>query len=257
MTFGKSEYLVIPDWPAPANVRALVTTRSGGCSAGVFSSNNLATHVGDSAVDVSSNREQLVFLLPGEPEIQWLSQVHGVDVLAIDHCSNSLTADGCFTQKSNIACSVLTADCLPVFFTTRCGTCIAIAHAGWRGLATGVLQNTVAKFSVTARDILVWLGPAIGPCHYEVGEEVRNEFLRYCRSQQEYEEIDSQGFKNSPGKNKWMVDLYAIARIKLRYQGVRNIFGGDLCTVCDQDRFFSYRRDGQTGRMANLIYLQH
>ena len=255
MALGESEYFVIPDWPAPANVRALVTTRNGGCSGGVFSSNNLGTDVGDSAVDVTSNREQLIVSLPGEPDIQWLSQMHGIDVVEIDHCSNLLEADGCFTQKSNLACSVLTADCLPVFFTTKSGSSIAIAHAGWRGLAAGVLQNTLEKFSVKAQDILVWLGPAIGPCHYEVGDEVRNEFLRLCRGQQEYAEIDSRGFKKNAGDSKWTVDLYTIARIKLHYQGVKNIFGGDFCTVCDQVRFFSYRRDGETGRMANLIYL--
>ena len=236
--------LLVPDWPAPAQVRTLQTLRGGGCSRAPWDSFNLGDHVGDDPAMVAANRAALRVNLPAEP--LWLKQVHGA--LAVD-ASNpaAIEADASFTRQSGTVCAVMTADCLPVLFCDHAGTVVAAAHAGWRGLAGGVLEATLAAMAVPADQVLAWLGPAIGPSAFEVGDEVRAAFL-----------VDDPAsaaafVAHAPGK--WLADIYALARRRLQRAGVHAIHGGDVCTVTESERFFSYRRDGITGRMATLIWL--
>ncbi len=236
---------IFPDWPAPANVRAAVTTRAGGVSVGPYASLNLGDHVGDEPAAVAENRARLVraLALPGEPG--WLKQVHGT--CARDAALAGGEADAGFATGPGVVCVVLTADCLPVLFCDRHGTRVAAAHAGWRGLAAGVLERTVEALDTSPGDVLAWLGPAIGPDAFEVGEEVRAEFLRH-------DARAAEAFRPSP-QGRWLADLYALARLRLQRQGVTAIHGGGLCTYRDVERFYSYRRDGVTGRVASLIWL--
>lgn len=240
-----------PDWPAPPRVRAVVTTRQGGVSRPPYDSFNLATHVGDDPAAVAQNRVVLreALALPAEP--LWLEQVHGVAVARLDamgEISSPPQADACTIGRMGQVCAVLTADCLPVLFCDRAGTRIAAAHAGWRGLAAGVLEATVAAIGVPAADLMAWLGPAIGPAAFEVGEEVRQVFM-------ERHPMAAEAFRpNRPGH--WLADIYRLARIRLAAAGVEAVYGGGLCTFSDAARFYSYRRDGATGRMASLIWLE-
>ena len=237
-----SEWL-LPDWPAPANVRACVTTRAGGVSAEPFASFNLGDHVEDDLHAVTANRQRLRAALGCEPA--WLRQVHSPDAVPAD-CTQVLTADANWTDVPGRACAVLTADCLPVLFCDRAGTRVAAAHAGWRGLAGGVLENTLAALDMPASEVLVWLGPAIGPQSFEVGAEVRDAFLA-SHPQAEL------AFRASANPGKFLADLYSLARIRLAAAGVTAVYGGGLDTYTDP-RFFSYRRAARTGRFASLIW---
>jgi YfiH family protein len=237
--------VLVPDWPAPANVRALQTLRSGGCSPAPWNSFNLGDHVGDDPAHVAANRAALRAHLPAEP--LWLQQVHGNATVEAKKWPKSKTADASYSQQPGAVCAVMTADCLPVLFCDRAGTVVAAAHAGWRGLAGGVLEATIAGMAVPANQLLAWLGPAIGPQCFEVGDEVRTAFV-----------ADDAGaaacfVAKVPGK--WLADIYELARRRLQRAGVVAICGGDRCTVSEPERFFSYRRDGVTGRQATLIWL--
>jgi YfiH family protein len=245
-------HYIEPDWPAPANVIALTTAREGGVSEGRFGSLNLGDHVGDEPGRVATNRDRLQRLLPATAEIQWLSQVHGIDVCAASRGGSIPTADACWTSQSNLACAVMTADCLPVLLTDRMGTVVASAHAGWRGLQAGVLEQAVAAMPVNSGELLAWLGPAIGPAAFEVGVEVRQAFIEAVPG------MGTEGcFQPSPGRpGYYLADLYSLARTRLKLSGVDAVFGGDYCTFSQAESFYSYRRDGQTGRMASLILIK-
>ncbi|QRM19608.1 peptidoglycan editing factor PgeF [Dechloromonas sp. TW-R-39-2] len=236
---------LIPDWPAPVNVRALQTTRLGGVSETPWLTLNLGDHVGDAPAHVAANRVILRNCLPAEP--LWLRQVHGITAVDADFGANLPEADAAYARLPGHVCAVMTADCLPVLFCDKAGTVVAAAHAGWRGLLGGVLENTLAKMAVPPAEILTWFGPAIGPDCFEVGDEVRAAFVLHDAEA-------AQAFKvSSPGK--WLADIYLLARLRLHAAGVLSISGGNLCTVSDAQQFFSYRRDGVTGRMASLIWL--
>ncbi|MFV9656875.1 peptidoglycan editing factor PgeF [Pseudomonas sp. NY15366] len=234
-----------PDWPAPANVRACVTTRGGGVSAAPFDTFNLGDHVDDDPAAVASNRAHLVDMLGCQPA--WLRQVHGIVVAEADPAV-VVEADGNWTATPGIACTAMTADCLPALFCDRAGTRVAAAHAGWRGLVGGVLEATVKALNVAPQELLVWLGPAIGPSAFEVGAEVREAFV------QQHAEAAS-AFVPSVNAGKFMADIYQLARIRLAAIGVTAVSGGGFCTYSDP-RFYSYRRSPRTGRFASLIWLQ-
>jgi len=239
---------IIPDWPAPANVRALSTTRSGGLSEGEFSSLNLAGHVGDVSERVGENRKRLrVFAdLPTEPF--WLQQEHGIQVADLEAEKVSVVADAGFSRQPGQVCAVLTADCLPVLLCKADGTAVAAVHAGWRGLADGVIEATIAMMSGEGQQILAWLGPAIGPAVYQVGDDVRQAFVT--------RDPASACCFADDGPGHWRADLYALARRALNAHGV-DVYGGGLCTFSDSRQFFSYRRDGRCGRQASMIWLEH
>jgi YfiH family protein len=237
-----------PEWPAPPRVKACVTTRRGGVSDSPYDSFNLAEHVGDTASAVAANRRRLheALALPTEP--RWLAQVHGTTVLPAASAGPGCEADASFTTRPGVVCAVLTADCLPVLLCDRGGGVIAVAHAGWRGLAAGVLEASVAALGLPGESLLAWLGPAIGPGAFEVGDEVREAFMALEPSAQ-------AAFRPSPS-GRWLADLYALARQRLAMCGVHAVYGGDYCTYTDAARFYSYRRDGRTGRMATLMWLE-
>lgn len=238
-----------PDWPAPASVRALSTTRDGGVSEGVFRGLNLGAHVGDEAARVEGNRAllQQAAGIPGR--LNWLNQVHGTVVHPVsDTYGTAPEADAACAQQAGLACIVMTADCLPVLFCDKAGTRVAAAHAGWRGLQGGVLEASIAAMGCEPGDILTWLGPAIGPTAFEVGGEVRDAFMA--------EQVEAAAaFVPSPNEGKWLADIYRLARLRLARAGVTAIYGGEYCTFSDSERFYSYRRDGQTGRMASIVWL--
>lgn len=246
--------LIRPDWPAPQHIVALSSCRSGGNSTAPWDSLNLALHVGDNAGDVQRNRSLLADACEGLQVIQWLDQVHSVDVVsALPSAANTLQGDASISDTPGVACAVMTADCLPVLFTTLDGSAVAAAHAGWRGLAAGVLENTVASFACASDQLLVWLGPAIGSQYFEVGPEVMAAFVDGEQGAA-YERLSS-AFQPSPDRaGYYFADLYALARYRLAAVGVDAVYGGDYCTYREAGRFFSFRRDGQTGRMATLIY---
>jgi YfiH family protein len=233
-----------PDWPAADNVHAAVTLRTGGVSHGAYASLNPALHVYDVTENVMSNRQIIknMLQLPAEPV--WLQQVHGANVVKADQAGELERADASFTDQSNIVCAVLTADCLPLLFSAADGRLVAAVHAGWRGLLTGIIGQTVT--AMNSHDLLVWLGPAIGPDCFEVGGEVREAFVT--------KSADYAPAFRPLQNNKWLANIYCVARINLAQLGIENIYGGHFCTVTDRDRFYSYRRDGETGRMATLIW---
>lgn len=237
-----------PDWPAPMHVMAVSTTRLGGVSVAPFDSMNLGSHVGDSPAAVASNRAIMRALVELPMEPCWLQQVHGTRVVECDQVRQNVEADASVTRKPGWVCAVMTADCLPVLFTDKEGTCVAAAHAGWRGLADGMLEETVAAMGVKPASILAWLGPAIGPDHFEVGEEVKQIFETHSSEARE-------AFKPAASEGKWMANMAMLARQRLHAVGVERIYGGDQCTFANEERFFSYRRDGRTGRMASMIWL--
>jgi len=236
---------ISPDWPAPKRVKACVTTRSGGHSLGAFASFNLGDRVGDLLKAVRANREQLAQALNCKPA--FLHQVHGCQIVAAnpDDCPQ---ADASWTQTPNIACTVLTADCLPVLFCDTSASCVAAAHAGWRGLAAGILEQTVLTLAVPANELLVWLGPCIGQAAFEVGEEVRAAFI-------DKQPEAAVAFIRAKQSGKYLADLYQLARLRLAACGVTAVYGGGFCTYSDTARFYSYRRENPTGRMASLIWL--
>ncbi len=250
--------LLTADWPAPASVRTLISTRGGGISQHPFESNNLALHVGDSPQYVAANREQLVAAEPSIEWIQWLRQVHGVAVVDADCPDQTPDADACITDIPGIACAVLTADCLPLLLCDRQGTQVAAVHAGWRGLAAGILPNALKRFAAEPRDILVYLGPAISQVHFQVGPEVRQAFMASADALAlgaVYAKSVDHAFAPSSKAGHFQADLYDLARSQCRTLGVGGIYGGQFCTYSDERRFYSYRRDGETGRMASLIWL--
>lgn len=238
-----------PNWPAPKNIRAIQTTRQGGFSQAPYDSFNLATHVGDNAHTVAKNRQLLNPYLPSEPV--WVNQVHGVRVLDAATSSCLEDADASIARQKNVVCVTMTADCLPLLMCDTQGTVVAAVHAGWRGLCDGVIEATVKKMAVLPAEILVWLGPAIGPESFEVGEDVRQAFLA--------QDPNATLALQSIGNEKWLCDLYTLAKQRLQAVGVRQIYGASVnenfCTFKQQDQFFSFRRDKSTGRMASLIWL--
>lgn len=236
---------IIPDWVAPVRVRACSTTRAGGISSGSYAGLNLGAHVGDDLGRVRTNRARLCRMakLPAEPV--WLNQVHGQRVVVIDPEASATIADASMTRMSGVVCAVMTADCLPVLLCAADGSVVAAIHAGWRGLAAGILESTILALGTS--DVLAWLGPCIGPERFEIGEDVRDALL--CR----YPDAED-AFR--PGQNgRHLADLSLIARAALKRAGIRHIHGGLWCTYSDPERFYSYRRDGITGRMASLIWL--
>ena len=236
-----------PDWPVPPAVRAVVTTRAGGASAGSWAGLNLADHVGDDPAAVAANRRSVraALALPSEP--CWLTQVHGT-VVAVAGQRERPAADACVTFEPGRVCAVLTADCLPVLFAGRTGDRVGVAHAGWRGLADGVLEAAVRALGGDPHGLVAWLGPAIGPESFEVGPEVREAFVAV--------NPDAATACRPRGADRWLVDLYGLARQRLAACGVTAVFGGGLCTYRDRRRFYSYRRDETTGRMASLIWME-
>lgn len=240
-----SQHLMFPNWSAPTNVHAFQTTRHGGFSGAPYRSLNLGDHVGDAPLTVARNRMVLNQLVPSEPI--WLEQVHGTLVVDANAAGCRPRADACVARGRGAVCVVMTADCLPVLLCDRAGTVVGAAHAGWRGLADGVLEATIAAMQVAPADLLVWFGAAIGATAFEVGTEVRAQFVA------QHAAADSAFTPN--GTDKYLADLYALARLRLEQLGVRDIFGGEHCTYREADRFFSYRRDGVTGRMGAFIWL--
>ncbi len=235
-----------PDWPAPANVRAVMTTRRGGESRGAWAEFNLATHVGDNPAAVAANRRHLrdALALPSEPA--WLEQVHGAAVAVLPR-AGAEPADAAVTFSPGAVCAVLVADCLPVFLAGRAGDRLGIAHAGWRGLAGGVIEATVAALGCQPEALIAWLGPSIGPDAFEVGGEVREAFLDG--------DPGAAGAFRAGRAGRYLADLPTLARRRLAALGVGDVSGGGLCTYADPARFYSYRRDGATGRMAALAWL--
>ena len=236
---------LIPDWPAPAGIRACVTTRAGGVSLAPFDSLNLGDHVDDDPLAVAANRQRLTQIFDVQPA--WLSQVHGV-VVAPASPGRVVEADASWTSTPGIACTVMTADCLPALFCNRAGTRVAAAHAGWRGLAAGVLEATAKSLNVEPQEILVWLGPAIGPTAFEVGGEVREVFVQDLPQ-------PAAAFVPSINPGRFMADIYELARLRLARCGITAVYGGGYCTVTDP-RFFSYRRSPRTGRFASLVWIE-
>jgi YfiH family protein len=244
-----------PDWPAPANVIALTTLRPGGESLPPYGSFNLAAHVGDDDGAVLANRAILSRLLPPGCHVTWLTQVHGVEIANAAAAPAAAVADASWSRVPGCACAVLTADCLPVLFCSREGDVVAAAHAGWRGLLGGVLENTVAAMERDPRRIMAWLGPAIGPAAFEVGAEVRAAFRKAAPARQQAQ-TDACFVPVADRPGHYLADLYALAGLRLAALGLEGVFGGGFCTFSEADRFFSYRRDGVTGRMASLILLR-
>jgi YfiH family protein len=235
---------IVPDWPAPANVRAFVTTRAGGASVGPYAGFNLGLRTADDPAAVAANRAALRALVPGEPV--WLKQVHGSRVVDADAPPAAPEADAAVARNPGTVCAVLVADCVPVLLTDRAGSRVGIAHAGWRGLAGGVVENTLREMQRPPADLLAFLGPGIGPRAFEVGSDVRDAFVGVDPG------AESAFVAHRPGK--WLADLFALARRRLARAGVSRVFGGGLCTWSDPERFFSHRRNPVTGRMAAVIW---
>lgn len=240
---NKIRHWITPDWPAPANIRAATTLRTGGVSSGAFSSLNPASHVGDVAEHVKQNRALIkdILALPDEPV--WLQQVHGNRVVSAVKTAQPQLADASYTDQRGVVCAVMTADCLPLLICAVDGGKVAAIHAGWRGLLAGIIGNTL---DMMPQDVLVWLGPAIGPDCFEIGDEVRAAFLDKSAD-------FTEAFKYQ-GNGKWLANIYQLARIDLAASGVNKVYGGNFCTVTEKERFYSYRRDKETGRMATLIW---
>lgn len=248
--------LVEPEWPAPAGVWALSSCRSGGASTAPYASLNLGDHVGDLPAAVAENRRRLKAAagLPAEPA--WLTQVHGTTVVDLDAAADRDAldsgplgpADACFSRRAGRVCAILTADCLPLVLAADSGDLVAAAHAGWRGLAGGVIEATVQALRVAPPTLMAWLGPAIGPKHFEVGAEVREALLKG--------DVGAAAAFAPNARGRFMADLGALARRRLAAMGVSRIYGGGQCTYADGDRYFSHRRDGMTGRQATLIWLE-
>ncbi len=255
--------VIEPDWEGlPAHVRAFSTTRNGGVSLPPYGDArgggglNLGDHVGDAAMAVAANRRLVRDALPAAllADITWLSQVHGIIVCDAGASLDKTVADASSTGQKNVVCAVMTADCLPVLFSDREGKVVAAAHAGWRGLAAGVLENTVAHMRATgAGEIIAWLGPAIGPSQFEVGEDVLRAFAPMLGASGG---ISAYFEPDQDKAGKYHANIYALARTVLARMGVQQVYGGKYCTVTEKDKFYSYRRDGVTGRMASLIWLE-
>ena len=243
-----SDAWLTPDWPAPRGVRAISTLRNGGVSQPPYHSFNLADHVGDDPQAVSTNRDHLrqQAQLPAMP--RWLTQVHGAGVVDAGLVQQPCEADAAFTHQPGVVCVVMTADCLPVLLCERSGLWVAAVHAGWRGLAAGIIESVVRRMATRGEDIMAWLGPAIGPGAFEVGDEVRAQFAR-CDTAADVDFTPS-------ASGRWLMDVYALARRRLAGLGIQQVYGGHWCTVSEVEKFFSYRRDGRSGRMASLIWIE-
>jgi len=248
-----NKVIITPDWPAPANVRTCITTRMGGVSLPPYATNNLGLHVGDDAASVTQNRHTLEQQLHIQ-QPQWLEQIHGVKVIHAKNDGLVRTADGSYTNQVGMACTVMTADCLPIFLCDKQGTQVAVVHCGWRSLSKGICARALQKFSVAGNQVMAYLGPAISQAHFEVGVDVLDAFFKGARSTSQQEQIAAAFI---PGNRPlhFYADIYALARAELQSLGVTAIFGGDYCTYAQDELFFSYRRDGKTGRMASLIWL--
>ncbi len=247
----KSDFIT-PNWPAPANVHSLQTTRHGGVSVGPYTGLNLGSHVQDNPLHVAQNRQLLSQFVPSEPV--WMNQIHGINVVDAANADCVPDADASFTTRHNVVCASMTADCLPILLCDTAGSVVASVHAGWRSLCDGVIKATVAKIlastSVNAEHLMAWLGPAIGPQAFEVGDEVRAQFIA--------KDAQAECAFQSQDSDKWLADIYTIATQRLNHLGISQIYGGQqeqFCTVTDSARFFSFRRDNLTGRMATLIWL--
>ena len=239
---------IAAEWPAPANVVAGTTTRVGGVSTGAYESLNLGGHVGDDVAAVNENRGRLrtALELPNEP--RWISQVHGADVVIADDSAWAVDgpeADAVLTRNTGQVCAVLTADCVPVLLCAADGSEVAAVHAGWRGIAAGIIGNAVQSMTARPDRLLAWLGPAIGQAAYEVGEDMRAVFK------------DTSHGRFAPNEaGRWQADLYGLARDALAAAGVQAVYGGGFCTASEPERFFSHRRDGLCGRQASLIFMR-
>jgi len=241
----KNSDFIVPDWPAPSNVHALQTMRTGGVSLAPYNTLNLGAHVGDASLNVAANRQRLASFVPSEPV--WLNQVHGtltIDAEKVD-CAPP-DADASYTRQRNVVCTTMTADCLPLLFCNQAGTEVAAVHAGWKGLLDGVIESALDKMLSVPSEILVWLGPAIGPQAFEVGSEVRDAFIKKLPQAE-------AAFK--PHGEKWLGDIFMLAKQRLAERGVTRVYGGGICTYSNPEQFFSFRRDNITGRMATLIWL--
>ena len=241
--------ILVPEWPAPPKVHAAFTLRSGGVSARPFDSLNVGAHVGDEAAAVAENRRRVRARLSLPEEPAWLEQMHGVKVVDLDAAAPAAVmpaADAAFSRRAGRVCVVQVADCLPILLATRDGSAVAAAHAGWRGLAAGVLEATVKRLTAEPADLIAWLGPAIGAAHFEVGAEVRQAFLANDTAAADAFIPNTRG--------RWQCNLAGLARRRLAALGINAVFGGRWCTSTDATRFFSYRRDGRCGRMAALIW---
>ena len=268
MTLNKRD-CIVPDWPAPPGVRCLITTRAGGISQGSLASLNLGKSVGDDPAAVEENRRRVVNLIGATP--RWMSQVHGIDVAHLDdiRLDVPISADAAMSRRRRSVCTVMMADCLTVLFSDRGGTTVAAAHAGWRGLAEGVLEATIASMQVPPENLMAYMGPAIGPNAFEVGTEVRDRFLSAARPGEQLEVAAAFVSRTGEGQephgvgaaNKWFANLYALAKTRMSRAGLASsaIYGGGLCTFTDTDRFFSHRRGTHlgesSGRMAAMIWL--
>lgn len=241
---NKNNHWITPDWPAPANIHAATTLRTGGVSVAPYNSLNPATHVGDDLACVTENRHRIktMLALPAEPV--WLEQTHSNIVINAAKTTTLQQADASYSDAAGVVCAVMTADCLPLLMCSTDGKKIAAIHAGWRGLLAGIITNTVKALATT--EVLVWLGPAISATCFEVGAEVREAFVSKSSA------FDSAFTQTKP--DKYLADIYQLARIELAEQGIHAVYGGDFCTVTEQERFYSYRRDTQTGRLATLIW---
>jgi len=237
--------VITPRWNAPDHIKAFSTTRVGGLSQAPFASNNLGQHVGDSSDTVAANRTLLNSYLPSAPI--WLDQRHTTTIIDINASTGAHIADASVTDVKNVVCCVMTADCLPILLTDKQGTQVAAVHAGWRGLCDGIVENAIAAFSCPAREVIAWLGPAIGPNTFEVGQDVVDRFCQRHPS-------DVCCFE--PQNNRYLADIYKLATKRLERAGVTEISGGEYCTYQQSELFFSYRREGQTGRMASMIWIE-
>ena len=245
---------IVPVWPVPTRVRAMVTTREGGVSKGSYASFNTASHVGDVPAHVAANRALLESEITAP--VQWLRQVHGTRVSKVDRIEKApIEADGVCTSVAGLACAVQTADCLPLLVCNHVGTQIGAIHAGWRGLASGIIVKALQQFNGPASNLYVYLAPAISSKHFEVGEDVYDAFV-HSQSITGLTPEQVERAIRPAGYARYYADLYQLARFQLQYLGVSNIYGGEYCTYDDSEKFFSYRRDGVTGRMASLIWLE-
>lgn len=244
MSNDLADTFITPKWPVPSNVHAIQTTRLGGVSVAPYDCFNVGAHVKDNPLHVARNRQRLNAFVPTEPV--WLNQVHGVHVIDAASSGCMEEADASFATKRNVVCVTMTADCLPILLCDKTGTVVAAVHAGWRSLCDGVIEEAIKAMPTSAENLMAWLGPAIGPDAFEVGAEVRQQFV----------EKDSQAedaFKAA--SDKWLGNLYQIAKLRLNAFGVMDVYGEVLCTYSNPDQFFSYRRDKNTGRMATMIWL--
>jgi YfiH family protein len=241
---NRIKHWLVPDWPAPPNIHAATTLRSGGVSQGPYFSLNPAAHVSDDSERVRQNRKIIREMLDLPAEPVWLDQIHSNRAVKAEKTTSLQQADASYTNEAGVVCAVMTADCLPLLVCSTDGAQVAAIHAGWRGLFAGVISNTVV--AMQQQNLLVWLGPAIGPDCFEVGAEVHDAFLEKSAK------FDNAFKKQSNGK--WLADIYQLARIELAALGIANVYGGTNCTVTEHERFYSYRRDTQTGRMATLIW---